>query len=138
MLAAKSCMAYLVDNEAEIYSTLAEMGAETRRVVTDAFADEGISVRFAGDRSKILPQSSLHMLLFPFKEGLALNSPQEVRNPEICDLELTEKVVQLALLLEDVHVVHGLGSTTTAHSDEELHFLSAACQRVARRIKPYL
>jgi len=138
MLAAKNCMTYLVDNEAEIYSTLAEMGEETRRTVTDAFAIEGILVRFAGDRSKILPQSSLHMLLFPYEEGLALISPEEVRNPETCDLDLTEKVVQLAMLLEDVHVVHGLGSTTTAHTDKEIQFLSEACQRVARRIKPYL
>jgi len=138
MLAANIYMQHLVENEVEVYAKLAESGAETRRQVQSAFASEGIKVRFAGDRNNDLRLSSLHMLVFPFKEGLELNTPEEIFNPSICDQALSEKVIQLAMLLEDVHVVHGLGSSTTAHSSQDLQILGEAFGRVARRIKPYL
>ncbi len=138
MLAAKSYLNYLVENEAEIYSTLAEVGAGARQTVIDAFAGEGILARFAGDRNEALPGSSLHMLLFPYEDGYALDRPEEVRNPAICDIELSEHILQLALLVEDVFVMHGLGCTTIAHTEVEIQTLGEACQRVARRIKPYL
>jgi hypothetical protein len=43
-----------------------------------------------------------------------------------------------AILLENVHMVHGHGSAATSHSDEDMEFLREACRRVARRVKPYL
>ena len=104
----------------------------------EAFASEGINARFAGDRNGDLPNSSLHMLVFPYEEGLELNTPEEIFNPSICDQVLSEKVVQLAMLLENVHVVHGLGSSTTAHSGDDLRILGEAYRKVAKRIKPYL
>lgn len=138
MLAANTFMRYLVENETEVYSTLAETGAETRRQVREAFESEGINARFAGDRNRDLPHSSLHMLVFPYEEGLELNTPEEIFNPLICDQVLSEKVIQLAMLLENVHVVHGLGSSTTVHSGDDLRFLGEAYRKVAKRIKPYL
>lgn len=138
MLAAKSLLNYLVENEAEIYPKLARIGTKTRETVTQSFADEGIEVRFAGDRSNVMPGNSLHMLLFPYEEGMELSTPDEVRNPSICDITLSEKVLQLALLLEDVYTVHGVGCTTAAHTEEDIQFLGKAFRRAARRIKPYL
>lgn len=138
MIAAKVFLQYLIENETQIYPRLAELGAKTRKVVTHAFEEEGIHVRFAGDRLTDLPGSSLHMLLFPYQEGLELSTPEEVRNPHVCDITLSEKVLQLALLLEDVFIMHGLGCTTLAHTEADLEYLGEACRRVARRIKPYL
>jgi len=138
MLAAKTFLSYLVENEGEIYPALAAIGRETRRIVLDALATEGIHARFAGDRSKILPDSSLHMLLFPYEEGHPLETPEEVLNPTICDVTLSERVLQLALLLENVFIIHGLGSTTTAHTPADLENLREAYRCVSRRIKPYL
>ncbi len=138
MLAAKTILTYLAENEAQVYSTLAEMGAETRRTVIEAFAEEGVSVRFAGDRNEVIPHSSLHMLLFPYEEGRALDTPEEVRNPAICDVILSEEVLQLAMLLENVFIMHGLGCISTAHTSEDLVFLGEAFRRAARRIKPYM
>ena len=60
------------------------------------------------------------------------------RNPEICDLVLGEEGLRVAMLLEGIHVTHGLGSVTTAHTEDDLQFLGDACRRVARRIGPYL
>jgi glutamate-1-semialdehyde 2,1-aminomutase len=138
MLAAKSLLSYLVENEAEIYPKLARIGTKTRETVTRSFADEGINVRFAGDRCDVVPGNSLHMLLFPYEKGLELCKPDEVRNPSICDITLSEKVLQLTLLLEDVYTVHGIGCTTAAHTEEDIEFLGEACRRAAKRIKPYL
>jgi glutamate-1-semialdehyde aminotransferase len=78
------------------------------------------------------------MLVFPHEKGHALISPDEVKNPEICDVDLCEDVVQLAMLLENVHVVHGLGSTCTAHTEEDIQFLAEAFRRVAKWIKMHI
>jgi len=138
MVAANAFMSYLVGNEAEVYSALRETATATRRAVTDAFAAEGIVVRFAGDEDDVLPGNSLHMLRVPRGEGHRLNTPEEVHNPAICDVILSDVVLQLALLLESVHTVHGLGATTAAHTHEDIGFLAEACRRAARRIKPHM
>jgi len=138
MLAANTYMRHLVENEAAVYTKLAERGAETRRQVKSAFAAEGINVRFGGDRNEDLPHASLHMLVFPFETGLTLNTPEEIFDPSFCDQDLSDKVIQLAMLLENIYVVHGLGSTTTAHSSEDLRLLGDGFEKVARRIRPFL
>ena len=138
MMAAKVLMEYLVENEERIYSAMARQAVRTREVVVRAFAEEGILVRFAGDRLDVLEGNSLHMMLFPYEAEAELVRPEEVRNPAVCDIELSEKVTKLAFLLEDVFTVHGLGCTTYAHGDEEIRFLSEACRKVAQRIQPYL
>jgi len=138
MAAANTFMSYLVENEERVYSALREIAMETRRAVTEAFAEEGIAVRFAGDEDDVLPGNSLHMLRFPRGRGHRLNTPEEVYDPAICDVVLSDLVLQLALLLEDVYTVHGLGSTTAAHTREDIGFLAAACRRVARRVKPHM
>lgn len=135
LLAAKTLLGYLIENEDEIYPKLAEISRKARQEVIKVFEEEGILVRFAGDQIQDIPNCSLHMLVFPYETGHALISPDEVKDPEICDVALCENVVQLAMLLENVHVMHGLGSTCTAHTDEDIQFLSEAFRRVARRIK---
>jgi hypothetical protein len=138
LLAAKTALSYMVENEARIYPKMSDVAVKVRRAVIQAFEEEGIYARFAGDRIDVLSGNSLHMLLFPYEEGLELITPEEVRNPSVCDLTLSEKVLQLALLLENVYTVHGLGCTTAAHSEEDIGFLKGACRRAAKRIKPYL
>jgi glutamate-1-semialdehyde 2,1-aminomutase len=138
LLAGKTLMRYLVDHEGEIYSRLAELGDKARRTVEKAFAQEGIYARCTGYGNDALPSSSINMLLFPYQEGHELARPEDTRNPAVCDITLSEKVLQLALLLEDVHVVHGLGSVTAAHTEADIEFLGSACRRVARRLKASL
>jgi len=138
MAAANTFMSYLVENEETVYSTLRETATETRRAVTEAFAEEGIAVRFAGDEDDVLPGNSLHMLRVPRGRGHRLNTPEEVYDPAVCDVVLSDVVLQLALLLESVYTVHGLGSTTAAHTREDIGFLAEACRRAARRIRPHM
>ncbi len=137
MLAAKVMMTYLVEHEAEIYPRLAELGEKARRAMETAFAEEGIYARCSGS-SETLPGSSLVKLHFPYREDTPLESPDEVHNPDICDDVLAEKTLRLALLLEDVHTVHGGGALSTAHTEKDIAFLGEACRKAARRLKPFL
>jgi len=136
MIAASTMIDHLVDNESTIYGRLGDIASDLRRVVVDAFATAGIHVRFAGDLINDLPHSSLHMLVFPLKRDLPLDTPEDVYNPEHCDMEMSEEVLQLAMLLEDVYIVHGLGATSAAHSLDDVEHLSQIISRVADRIRP--
>jgi glutamate-1-semialdehyde 2,1-aminomutase len=138
MIAAKTVMEHLVANEATIYPRLAELGAKTRQIMEAAFAEEGILARCTGDPRGAFAGSSLAMLHFPHDDAVEFNSPEDVYDPSKCDVVLRDRVLQTALLLEDVHVVHGLGALSTAHTEADLEFLREACRRVARRIKPHL
>ena len=138
LLAARTVMAYLVEQEAEVYPRLAGLGANARRAMEIAFAEEGIYTCCTGHRDEVLPGSSLFMLHFPYREDACLEGPQDWHNPAVCDVALRKQVLDLALLLEDVFVVHGHGALSTAHTELEVNLLAEACQRVARRIKPYL
>ena len=103
-----------------------------------AFAAEGLHAVCTGDGNAAVPGSSLGMVHFPYREGTRFRSPEDNRNPDICDVVLGDTVVQLALLLEDVFVVHGLGSLSTAHTEADVDRLAEACRGAARRIKASL
>ena len=60
--------------------------------------------------------------------------PEQVNNPECCDIVRREQVLKIGLLLENVNVVHGLGAVSMAHGDEEVEHLLEACDRVAARM----
>jgi glutamate-1-semialdehyde 2,1-aminomutase len=138
MLASRMMMEHLIGAEQEIYPRLASLGEKARRVVEEAFGSEGIRVRCTGGGNDALPGSSMAAVHFPYSAGTACDSPEQTRNPEICDVELSDTVLQLALLLEDVFVMHGLGSVSAAHTEEDIARLGEACQRAARRIAEFL
>jgi glutamate-1-semialdehyde 2,1-aminomutase len=138
LLAAKTMMAYLVEQEAKVYPRMAELGARARQAMEIAFAEEDIYACCTGHRDDVLPGSSLFMLHFPYREDACLEGPQDWHNPAVCDVTLRQQVLNLALLLEDVFVIHSHGAVSTAHTEADIDLLAGACRRVARRIKPYL
>lgn len=133
MLAAKTMLSYLVEHEAEVYPRLADIGERFRRALEGAFLAEGILARCTGAGGG-LPGSSLGMLHFPYRPDLVLDKPDVCLNPSLCDVELC-RVVELALLLEDVHLIQGHGAVSITHTEADIDFLSEACRRVARRIR---
>jgi glutamate-1-semialdehyde 2,1-aminomutase len=138
MLAAKTMLNHLEANAREIYPRLAALGERCRRAVEAAFAAEGLHAVCTGDANEALPGSSLGMVHFPYHEGTRFRSPEDNRNPDVCDVVLGDTVVQLALLLEDVFVVHGLGALSTVHTEADIDRLAEACRRAARRIQASL
>jgi glutamate-1-semialdehyde 2,1-aminomutase len=135
LLAAKVCMQYLIDHEAEIYPRLGKLGEQARRTVEKAFIEEGVYACCTGYGNEVLKESSLAMLLFPREEGYRITSVADTRDPEVVDILLTNLGLQLALLLEDIHVFNGLGSISTAHTEQDIAHLGEACRKVARRIR---
>jgi len=138
MLAAKTFMEYLVAHEQEIYPRLSALGEQARRTAEEAFGAEGLYARCPRYTDGVLPGSSLSLVAFPYEEGRELRSPEDVRDPALCDVVLAEEVLQLALLINDVYTMHGLGAISTAHTTEDLDFLGAAYGRVARLFKQHL
>jgi glutamate-1-semialdehyde 2,1-aminomutase len=138
LLAAKTLMTYLVEHEDEIYPRLGELGARLRRTIVDAFGQEGILVHCTGHPADVLPGSSMFMMHFPYHDDAPLQRPEDWFNPSLYDVALSHKVVDLALLLEDVFMLHSHGAVSIAHTEEDIDLLGEACRRVARRIKPYL
>ena len=138
LLAAKTMLNYLVAHEADVYPRLAEMGAKARNAMEEAFTSEGVFVRCTGDGGAELPGSSMAILHFPYEIDAVLDRPERVFDPSVCDVVLSKKVVELALLLENIHFLAGHGAVSTAHTDQDLVVLSEACRRVARRLKRYL
>jgi glutamate-1-semialdehyde 2,1-aminomutase len=138
LLAANTMMQHLVENEAGIYPRLAKMGAKMRQAAEAAFAEAGIYVYCTGGESEALGGSSLSMLFFPYEEGRQLTTPEEAHNPAICDVALTDQVMPIAMLLEDVYVAHGLGAISAAHREEDVELLGHAFHRVAQKLRAHL
>lgn len=134
MLAARVMMQYLVDHEADVYPRLAMLGTQAREALASAFIAESIDARCTGD-GDALPGSSAFMVHFPYEPDRVLRTPEDMFDPTVCDVVLTQDVLMLALLLEDVHVIHGHGAVSVAHTEADLAFLEDACRRVARRLR---
>jgi glutamate-1-semialdehyde 2,1-aminomutase len=138
MLAARTAMTYLIAHEAEIYPRLGALGNQARHAIEAAFAEEGICVKCTGAGNEAIPASSMFMLHFPTRDDAPLDRPEDLFDPAKYDVTLSHHVLDLALLVEDVFMLHSHGGLSTAHSEADIAFLSAACRRVARKIKPYL
>ena len=82
--------------------------------------------------------SSLTGIHFPHDPEAPLDRPHVLRDPELSDVELSHKILQLALLLEDVYVLYGCCAASTAHTVADMERLGDACAAAARRMRPYL
>ena len=138
LLAAKTILTYLAEHEAEVYPRLAQRGEQARQALTSAFQEAGIPVTCTGHGPGLLPGSSMFMLHFPYDQSIPLDRPQDWLNPALCDIEMSQRVLPLALLLEGVFLLHSHGAVSAAHTDSDIEYLSAACRRAVRRIKPFL
>ncbi|UCF98833.1 MAG: aminotransferase class III-fold pyridoxal phosphate-dependent enzyme [Spirochaetaceae bacterium] len=138
LLAARSMLAYLSENERTVYPYINDLAGRIREIVEKTFAAEGIYARCTGTGGGTLSGSSISTVVFPYEEDHLCKGPEDTLNPHICDVDLSNRVLQLALLLEDVHVIHGLGSISMAHSETDLSEIEAAYGRVARRIRASL
>jgi hypothetical protein len=123
-----------VDHEEEIYPYLARLGAQVRARLKDIFQEHGIIARCTGHPNEAIPGSSLAVLHFPLCPDVQIDSPDVAADPACCMFQVRERLLKLALLLEDVYAVHGLGALSTAHTEENLAHLYAACDRVAQRL----
>ena len=134
MLAAKVMLTYLAAHEAEIYPRLAELGQQTRAALEAAFAEEGITMRCSGAGHEVVPGSSMFRLHFPHRPDQPLIYPEDIADSALCDVTLAGRPLQLALLLENVHLMQGRGALSTAHTPADVAFFAEASRRAAHRL----
>jgi glutamate-1-semialdehyde 2,1-aminomutase len=138
MMAGKLMLEYLIENEKTIYSQLGKLGQQMRERLEEIFAEHDILAKCTGYPNEAIQGSSLALIHFPVKPDIDIDSPDIASDPAYCNLPIREQVLKLALLLEDVYAVHGLGSLSTAHTEEDLSKLYAACHRAADRLKAFV
>jgi len=138
MIAARTMLAHLTAEEAAVYPRLSALGDAARREASQAFAGAGIHVLCTGDGNAALPSGSLFQVHFPYQEDRRIERPEDALDPAVCDVALANRVLALIMLLEDVHVVHGGGALSTAHSDADVARLGEAFARAAELVKAYL
>jgi glutamate-1-semialdehyde 2,1-aminomutase len=137
MLASLTMMEHLVAQEQVVYPRITDLAEKARKAVEQAFAAAGITAKCSGRNSNAIPASSMACVHFPYDAATTGDTPEQTRNPEVCDVELSDTVLQLALLREDVFVMHGLGAVSMAHTEEDIGKLAEACGRVAERIAAF-
>jgi glutamate-1-semialdehyde 2,1-aminomutase len=138
MLAGKLMVEHLIEHEAEVYPRLGAMGQQMRTRIEQVFAKQGILARCTGYPNAAVQGSSLALIHFPVRPEIEIDSPDVASDPTCCNMEVRERVLKLALLMEDVYAVHGLGSLSTAHTEQDLEHLYSACERAAHRLEPFL
>jgi glutamate-1-semialdehyde 2,1-aminomutase len=116
---------YLRDHAREIYPALEAKGKKLREGFQSAFYHEGINAIVTGISSLFQP----HFLL---QEGVPLDSPHTVY--QFTDIEKREIEFRIRMLAKGVHVMHGGGSLSIAHSDEDIDKIIKATQKAAKEM----
>jgi glutamate-1-semialdehyde 2,1-aminomutase len=117
---------YLKDHAEEVYPLLEAQGEKVRKGVQESLLREGVNAIVTGI-------GSLFQTHFLLKKGLALNSPHSIN--QYTDVEKREVEFRLRMLTKGVHVMHGGGGLSIAHSDNDIEKIIEAAREVAREMK---
>jgi len=135
LLAGLTYAKYLIAHEEEIYPRIGRLGERVRKEIENIFAVHGFNVRCTGDGNSVAWNSSLVGVHFLHEQCDRIESPEQVWNPEICDLELRERIFKLSMLREGFNIFHGYGSISAAHTDEEIQASLDAVEKIAKKWK---
>ncbi|MFO7695960.1 MAG: aminotransferase class III-fold pyridoxal phosphate-dependent enzyme, partial [Anaerolineae bacterium] len=135
LTAGLAMLRHLVAHENTLYDELSRKGAELRRRIDGVFASRGVLARCTGEGNAVISGSSLGTVYFPRRADMEPHGPDDLNDPQLCDIELRETVLKLGLLLNGVNVVHGLGALSLAHGEQEFASTCEAFDRVAQQIK---
>jgi glutamate-1-semialdehyde 2,1-aminomutase len=119
-------LGYLKDHAEEVYPLLEARGEKVRKGVQQALQSEGLDAAVTGI-------GSLFQTHFPLRKGLALNSPHSIN--QLTDVEKREVEFRIRMLTKGVHVMHGGGGLSIAHSDKDIEKVIEAAREVAREMK---
>lgn len=117
---------YLKDHRQEVYPLLESKGEKVRKGVQEALDREGLNAVVTGI-------GSLFQTHFPFRKGETLNSPHSINR--LTDIEKREVKFRIRMLTKGIHVMHGGGSLTLAHSDEDIKKIIKATRAVAKEMR---
>ncbi|HRD02385.1 MAG TPA: aminotransferase class III-fold pyridoxal phosphate-dependent enzyme [Candidatus Saccharicenans sp.] len=137
MRAGLAMLNYLICHEKEIYPRIGQLAARLRQGIEQAFASEGLRVVCTGTGRSPINGSSFFMVNFPKKDNINYSTPEDIWDPARSDVFLREEALKLALLINGVHVVHGGGCLSTAHTEKDIERTIEAYQRAARIFKKF-
>ncbi len=116
---------YLKDHSKEVYSSLEEKGGRLRKRLWEAFDRESLTATVTGI-------ASLYQVHFPLKKDVLFNSPHAIH--QFTDLEKREGEFRIRMLTRGVYVMHGGGSLSTAHSEEDIERIIQATIEVTKEM----
>jgi len=116
---------HLRDHEEEVYPLLEAKGEKVRKGVQEALRGEGLNAVVTGI-------GSLFQTHFPFEKEVILNSPHSIN--QLTDIEKREVEFRIRMLTKGVHVMHGGGGLSIAHSDEDIEIIVEAAREVAKEM----
>lgn len=116
---------HLKDYEEEVYPFLETKGEEVRKGLQEAFDREGVNAVVTGI-------GSLFQTHFPFQGDVTLDSPHSIN--QRTDIEKREVEFRIRMLNHGVHVMHGGGSLSIAHSEEDIERIIQATREVAKEM----
>jgi glutamate-1-semialdehyde 2,1-aminomutase len=135
MAAGCACIEHLVEHQDEIYPRIGDLGKKTRAGIEEIFRAHGFNVRCTGYPDQRFTKSSIVGVHF-LKDSIdRIDSPDQVWNPEVCDIELREVLFKLSMLKEGFFTVHGYGSISEAHTEDDVQGSLDAVERIARQWK---
>ena len=124
--AGMAMLRYLKDHAEEVYPLLEAKGKKVRRGVLSALRSEGVDAVVTGI-------GSLFQTHFPFQKGAELSSPHSIS--QLTDVGKREVEFRIRMLTKGVHVMHGGGALSIAHSDGDIEKVTEATREVAREMK---
>lgn len=116
---------YLKDHRGEVYPILESKGEKIRKGVQEALHREGLDAVVTGI-------GSLFQTHFPFQKGEVLNSPHSIHR--FTDIEKREIEFRIRMLTKGIHVMHGGGCLSIAHSNEDIEKIIKATREVAKEV----
>ena len=119
-------LSYLRDRRQKVYAILESNGEKVRKGIQVAFDREGLDAVVTGI-------GSLFQTHFPFHKGETLDSPHAINR--FTDVEKREVEFRVRMLTKGIHVMHGGGCLSIAHSDEDIEKIIKAARKVAREMR---
>jgi glutamate-1-semialdehyde 2,1-aminomutase len=100
-------------------------GEKVRKSVQEALQGEGMDAAVTGI-------GSLFQTHFPLQKGGTFNSPQSIN--QLTNVEKREVEFRIRMLTKGVHVMHGGGGLSIAHSDKDVEKIIEAAREVGREM----
>jgi glutamate-1-semialdehyde 2,1-aminomutase len=116
---------YLKDHRGKVYPLLESNGEKLRKGVQEAFHREGMNALVTGI-------GSLFQTHFPFQKGETLNSPHSIHR--LTDIKKREIEFRIRMLTKGIHVMHGGGSLSIAHSDRDIEKIIKTTREVVKEM----
>ena len=118
LVATKTMLGHLVDEEARIYPRLAGLGRRAREGLLRVTREAGVPAFIPEPPGELLPGSSLVMMHLAREEGPVPACPEDLA--ERGHPLIGERLLKSTMMLEDLSVRSGLGAISAAHTEEEL------------------